>query len=242
MKNGFRKCYNQDMEKKELRAMIREKSKTLTNEYRQKANAGIESRIMMHPIFQQVETIFCYVSMPEEPDTREIIETAWSMGKRVCVPRCIPGPEHRMEAVIIRSWEDLEPGTLGILEPKQGLPVIDGYKIDLALIPCVSADRFGGRLGHGAGYYDRFLHGQSMYKYCLCFEELMAEQIAGADRVPMDPYDIVMDRIFTEDKVYNPRMASENDGDDSVREALRGSSGLLGKLLRRMLPDPENRG
>ena len=138
------------------------------------------------------------------------------MGKTVTVPRCISMEDSRMEAVQIKSWDDLEAGTMGILEPKQGLPVIDGYKIALAVVPCVTADRWGGRLGHGAGFYDRWLKGQSMYKYCLCYEELLS------DRVPMDQNDIKMDRVFTEDKIYNPRAQS----DDSIQEAMKEAGSI----------------
>ena len=204
------------MEKKELRAFIREKNKNLTEEYRAQADAGIATRFLLYPVFQQVDSIFCYVSMENEPDTRTIIETAWQMGKMVTVPRCISMEDSRMEAVQIKSWDDLETGTMGILEPKQGLPVIDGYKIALAVVPCVTADRWGGRLGHGAGFYDRWLRGQSMYKYCLCYEELLS------DRVPVDQNDIKMDRVFTEDKIYNPRAQS----DDSIQEAMKEAGNL----------------
>lgn len=210
------------MEKRELRNMIRERNRNLTEEYRAQANAGIATRFLLYPVFQQVESIFCYVSMENEPDTRTIIETAWQMGKTVTVPRCVSVKDGRMEAVQIKSWDDLQPGAMGIMEPKQGLPVIDGYKIAMAVVPCVTADRWGGRLGHGAGFYDRFLKGQSMYKYCLCYEELLS------DRVPMDQYDIKMDRIFTEDRIYNPRAQS----DDSIQEAMReaGSLSIIGLI------------
>ncbi len=211
-----REGYNIIMEKKELRAFIREKNKNLTEEYRAQADAGIATRFLLYPVFQQVDSIFCYVSMENEPDTRTIIETAWQMGKMVTVPRCISMEDSRMEAVQIKSWDDLETGTMGIPEPKQGLPVIDGYKIALAVVPCVTADRWGGRLGHGAGFYDRWLRGQSMYKYCLCYEELLS------DRVPVDQNDIKMDRVFTEDKIYNPRAQS----DDSIQEAMKEAGNL----------------
>ena len=112
------------MEKNELRAMIREKNKLLTEDYRAKANAGIATRFLLYPVFQQVDSVFCYVSMESEPDTRTIIETAWQMGKMVTVPRCVSTGERIMEAVRITGWDDLQPGTMGILEPKQGLPVI----------------------------------------------------------------------------------------------------------------------
>ncbi len=209
------------MEKKELRAMIREKNKNLTSEYRAQANAGIATRFLLYPVFQQVDSIFCYVNMETEPDTRTIIETAWQMGKMVTVPRCLPGPEREMEAVQITSWDDLEAGTMGILEPKAGLPVIDGYKIALAVIPCMSADRWGGRLGHGAGYYDRWLAGQSMYKYCLCYEALLS------DNIPMDQNDIKMDRIFTEDKIYNPKAQSDDTLGEIARD-VKESGGIAG--------------
>lgn len=202
--------------------MIREKNKLLTEDYRAKANAGIATRFLLYPVFQQVDSVFCYVSMESEPDTRTIIETAWQMGKMVTVPRCVSTGERIMEAVRITGWDDLQPGTMGILEPKQGLPVIDGYKIAMAVVPCVTADRWGGRLGHGAGYYDTWLKGQSMYKYCLCYEELLS------DRIPMYEHDISMDRVFTEDRIYNPRAQS----DDSLQEALReaGNISIFGAI------------
>ena len=199
----------ENMTKDEARALIREKKKALTAEYRAEASAEIATRFLCYPIFQQVDSIFCYVNTEDEPSTREIIETAWQMGKLVTVPRCIPGPEHRMEAVQIMSWDDLVPGTYGLLEPKAGLPVVDAYKIALAVVPCIAADRYGRRLGHGAGYYDRFLQGQTMYMYCLCYGAQMLPE------VPVDAQDVTMNRVFSEDKVYNPRLAS-----DDLREEL----------------------
>ncbi len=228
--------------------MIREEQKRLSEEYRQRAGAEIAMRLVMYPVFQQVETVFCYVSMAQEPDTRMILETAWSMGKTVAVPRCVPGPERRMEAVVIRGFEDLEPGMMGISEPKQGLPVLDGYKIDLAVVPCVSADRSGGRLGHGAGYYDRFLHGQTMYKFGLCFDELLMDNVAKRyapgsaaatilagqgigpveKQIPMEESDVRLDRVITEKQNYNARVGGED-----VTEELRNDfqkTGLFQKL------------
>lgn len=210
------------MTKQELRQQIREKQKNLTKDYIKQANQGMLTRFLMYPVFQQVDSIFTYVSTESEPDTSTILETAWQMGKLVAVPRCLPGSEHLMEAVQVTSWEDLEPGRYGILEPKQDLPVIDAYKLALGVIPCVSADRFGHRLGHGAGYYDRFLAGQGMYKYCLCFEALMSEE------VPVDQFDLPMDRIFTEDRIYNPKVQTEDLAGELRRDA--AGSGFLQSL------------
>ena len=123
-----------------------------------------------------------------------------------------------------------------------------GYKIDLAVVPCVSADRSGGRLGHGAGYYDRFLHGQTMYKFGLCFDELLMDNVAKRyapgsaaatilagqgigpveKQIPMEESDVRLDRVITEKQNYNARVGGED-----VAEELRNDfqkTGLFQKL------------
>ena len=65
-------------------------------------------------------------------------------------------------------------------------------EIQFALIPCVSADQDGRRLGHGAGYYDRYLKNTQFVKAVLCWKKLMLDQI------PTDKFDIRMDRVVSE--------------------------------------------
>lgn len=202
------------------REEVAELRRGLSEEYCRSADSEISSRILQHPYFQQADTIFCYISVEKEPDTKLLLESAWQMEKRVSVPRCIPGRERRMEAVEIRSFQDLGAGVLGIPEPKPGLPLVEKEEIDLALIPCISADRSGRRLGHGAGYYDRFLEGQRMHRFCLCYEKLLL------DKISVDNHDIPMERVFSEDGVYPYFSAAEED------KQVENSGSFLSKLRR----------
>ena len=179
-------------EKQALREQVKELRAHFTGEEMEKANVEIQTRLLLFPYFQSAESIFCYVSMDNEPSTGEILSTAFSSGKRVYVPRCIPGKERIMEAVEIHAWDDLEKGTMGILEPKKEIKGTDRKDFSLMLIPCLATDRRGGRLGHGAGYYDRFLEGAVGKKLCLCFDSLLFSKI------PMGRQDIFMDYVLTE--------------------------------------------
>lgn len=191
------------MTKDELRDEIYKKAIDLSKEYKERASMSIATRLMLYPFFQQVQSIFIYVSMENEPDTKVIIDTALSMGKKVYVPRVLDN--EKMEAVEIKSRDELLPGHFGILEPPVDFPTCPAYKIEMAIIPAVSVTKKGVRLGHGNGYYDRFLKAQSMYKFCLCFEELINQDIIS------DENDVRMDRVITEDKIYNCRIEGEID-------------------------------
>ena len=182
-------------EKKVLREQVKELRAHFTGEEMEKANVEMQTRLLLFPYFQSAESIFCYVSMDNEPSTGEILSTAFSSGKSVYVPRCLPGKERIMEAVEIHAWEDLERGTLGILEPKKEIKGTDKRDFSLMLIPCLAADKRGGRLGHGAGYYDRFLEGTAGKKLCLCFDSLLFPKI------PMGRQDIFMDYVLTEEEL-----------------------------------------
>ena len=179
-------------EKKVLREQVKELRAHFTGEEMEKANVEMQTRLLLFPYFQSAESIFCYVSMDNEPSTGEILSTAFSSGKSVYVPRCLPGKERIMEAVEIHAWDDLEKGTMGILEPKKEIKGTDRKDFSLMLIPGLATDRRGGRLGHGAGYYDRFLEGAVGKKLCLCFDSLLFSKI------PMGRQDIFMDYVLTE--------------------------------------------
>ena len=182
-------------EKKVLREQVKELRAHFTGEEMEKANVEMQTRLLLFPYFQSAESIFCYVSMDNEPSTGEILSTAFSSGKSVYVPRCLPGKERIMEAVEIHAWDDLEKGTMGILEPKKEIKGTDRKDFSLMLIPCLATDRRGGRLGHGAGYYDRFLEGAVGKKLCLCFDSLLFSKI------PMGRQDIFMDYVLTEEEL-----------------------------------------
>ena len=122
----------------------------------------------------------------------------WADGKTLCVPRCREG--HRMDLCVIRSYDDLEKGAYGILEPKAGCPLVSAAEIGFAVIPCVSFDRRGGRLGQGGGYYDRFLDDLTCHTFLVCRERLVV------DRVPCEAHDRRCTYLVTENGVFSPEV------------------------------------
>ena len=179
-------------EKRRLRRLAREKRDQMSPEAQAEASRRIRDRITALPEYRKAGTVMAYVSMPGEPDTREIIRDAVNRGKRVLLPRCTDR-EH-MEAVPFTGEADLVPGRWEIPEPKPEIPAIQPTDEgpEIILVPCAAASRDGKRLGHGAGYYDRFLREMTGMRICLCFEALLMEDL------PTDELDVKMDRVLTE--------------------------------------------
>lgn len=179
------------MNKAELRKTVKEKNSSLTEEYTSHADSIISDRIISSREFINSSVIFIYVSMKNEPSTVKIIEEALRLGKTVCVPKCVT--KNEMTAVRISGLNELSDGSFGIPEPDDSDNTIEKRLIDTAIIPCTAASLNGKRLGHGAGYYDRFLENTNIYKICLCYSRLIF------DDIPTDEHDIIMDKVITEE-------------------------------------------
>ena len=180
-----------DEEKKRLRREFKARGAALTADYRREADRAIREALLGSDTWQKARSVFLYVSVGLEPDTRALLEAALQEGKRVYVPRC--GPDRTMKAVRIGSMEELRPGAYGIPEPPEENEEAAPGDLDLAVVPCVTATREGARLGHGAGYYDRFLRLHACPSVCLCYGRMLA------DGLPTDKHDVRMDCIITED-------------------------------------------
>ena len=177
-------------EKQRIRQEIRLIARSLTPEYRQQASRIITRSILSLPAWQRARTVMAYASLPEEPDTRELMEQALREQKTLLLPRCLDASA--MTAIQVRDLDSLETGEMGIPEPPLKDAGNETPEPDLILVPCMAASPGGVRLGHGAGYYDRFLAEHSGKKVCLCFRVLLRPDL------PAEPTDIPMDLVVTD--------------------------------------------
>ncbi len=154
------------------------------------ASENILNHVVKSRDYLLAGTIFIYVGQEDEVDTSLIIRDALAKGKRVVVPKII-GPG-LMEACELEVMEDLYPNRFGILEPKDCLYRVDPENIDVAYIPCVAFTGDGHRLGHGGGYYDRYLGRGHFGRTLIAFQEMEVEAL------PVEPFDEQVHQIITE--------------------------------------------
>lgn len=180
------------MDKSEQRSYIRQKLTALSTDYCSRADQQIFRSVTALPEYRQASFLFCYISVGKEVDTRRLITQAWADGKRVAAPRCIG--KGVMELFEIRSFDDLQPGRYRIPEPAAHCRPVSCGEIDFAVIPCLSCDRDRRRLGHGGGYYDRYLADSGAPSAALCREKLLL------DAVCTEPHDRSVDLLITESR------------------------------------------
>lgn len=181
-------------EKKQARAAVRAVERTLSDRYRSESGAKITARVLALPDYRSARSVFCFVGTGLEIDTRPILEEALRAGRTLCVPLCT-GPG-LMEPRQITALSQLVPGAYGIPEPRAECPAVAADEIDFAVIPCLSCDRAGRRLGRGGGYYDRFLSGYRAAAVMVCRERLMR------DEIPVETLDCPIPWVVTENCLY----------------------------------------
>jgi 5-formyltetrahydrofolate cyclo-ligase len=177
-------------EKNKLRNDIMKQIWALSKEYTLEADKKIYEKVINVKEYKEASTIFCFVNTEDEINTRNIIEDALESGKRVGVPKCIG--KGIMGVYEIKGYSSLKDGKYGILEPKEGCPLIKSEEIDFAIIPCVSCNREGYRLGYGGGYYDRYLENANFATAVICRETIIC------DYIPHDENDIKIQIVITD--------------------------------------------
>jgi len=163
-----------------------------------------------------------------EVDTSAIATAILHSGKNLFVPKVDAALPGGMDLLRIYDDEDLRAlpsGVWGIKEPTyqyRDAPRMkakddDSIPLDVILIPGVGFDRSLARLGHGKGYYDRFLSSYSTlastraHPRPLFVALALKEQVMAAGQVPVGPSDVSVDMIVTPDETI-----AAADGDAST--------------------------
>ena len=177
--------------KAELRRHVIEETAGLPDDYIADSDRGLFLKVMSLREFSTANKIMIYHSVNREPDTLEIVRAAFSAGKTVAFPFCYRGG--LMQARIVSCLSELRPAALGIPAPPDTAPVIAPEELDLIIVPALTYDKAGYRLGYGGGYYDRYLSGISAFTVGLARERLIK------DELPREPHDIAVKCVVTEE-------------------------------------------
>ena len=174
-------------EKTDIRKRIADLKRQHTEEELKTLSSAVMEKVEENVILKCAKTVLMYYSLPDEVHTHDFVEK-WCKEKTILLP-VVVGDD--LELRVYSGKECLTKGSYGILEP-QGEVFNDLTSIDAAIIPGVSFDRHGNRLGRGKGDYDRFLKKINTFKIGVCFEFQLSEEI------PHGEHDVSMDEVWTE--------------------------------------------
>lgn len=148
-------------------------------------SVGLWSEFAALSEYARAGTVMAFASLTSEPDTDGLLARLQRDGKMIVLPRVEP---NGLVAVI--DGGSSRRGQFGIREPL-GEP-IDPATIDLIVVPGVAFTADGWRLGHGKGYYDRFLPSASKATTVgVCFMEQVV------DSLPTTSADVRLDRVLS---------------------------------------------
>lgn len=184
-----------NMDKSTLRLAFKARRQAmLAEECASRAQALVE-HIKGLDSYKNAQSIMAYLAMPKEANLDALIEDALALGKAVYVPVCID--KTHMIAAKLASLEAIDRGVLNIRIPKAGYETIDAQALDIILVPGVAFDETGGRLGMGAGYYDRFLASVPSNK---CIGVGWDTQVSD-ELLPMESYDKRLGGLITDCRI-----------------------------------------
>lgn len=178
--------------KRALRAQFKRLRAECPAQLKREMDKKLFERFVSLEEYAACDTLFAYISGEIECDTSAIILRALADGKRIAVPRCAERT-NEISFYFINFYDDLEKGKYGILEPKTEVcERAEDFSRGLCLVPGLSFDLQGYRLGFGKGYYDRFLSRFGGVTAGICYAKCTLTEL------PRGAFDRAVDILITE--------------------------------------------
>ncbi|MFF2483338.1 5-formyltetrahydrofolate cyclo-ligase [Paenibacillus sp. NPDC058071] len=189
-------------DKHAFRRRMKEKRDSLSAEDRKAYSEAACRHLINWLSNREVESLMCYAPFRGELDIKSVADWAWQSGIAVIMPRS-DMRDHSMSLHQIGNWSDLTEGAYGILEPdlQKCPPLSIAFAPSVVVAPGLSFDQYGGRMGYGGGYYDRFAERLNRMQQGNGKETLWIGAAYGIqleELIPMQPHDQRMDGLVTE--------------------------------------------
>jgi 5-formyltetrahydrofolate cyclo-ligase len=188
------------MKKKDLRKTYLSKRLSLAEEDRIVLNEKMLDQFLQIQL-PDLNHVMSYIAIAEK---HEVVPTAIEIWLKQQHPEsllCYPKTDlnvFSMEAITHTEGMAIASNELGVAEPITGQPV-DPQMIDLILVPLVTFDNRGYRVGYGKGFYDRFIsrcHPGVITVGLSFFEASDPIEDVGAFDVPLK-YCVTPEKLYT---------------------------------------------
>ena len=175
------------MDKKALRALIRQKKREMTAEQIAEKSERLCRMFLETEAYRQAKTVYGYFPYNQEVRTEPVLRQVLADGKGLAVPKII---DNKMYFICLQDLDRVAAGYAGIPEPLEDGPVA-ADKTALVLMPGIAFDKQGYRVGYGGGFYDKFLEEEPDHPtIALCYDFQMM------DALQVEEYDIPVDTVF----------------------------------------------
>jgi 5-formyltetrahydrofolate cyclo-ligase len=180
--------------------------RALGEAYRAEACRALCAQIAQSEVFRRARTILLYRAVGSEADVRALADAAAAAGKTVAWPYCPRREGGEMLAYAPQGDSPWAKDACGIPAPDPAhARCVAPEEIDLVLVPGTAFDRAGGRVGMGAGFYDRYLpRCTHAFRLGIAFEAQLVARAAAGEQ------DARMDAVATERGIWDGN--NKNDG------------------------------
>lgn len=192
--------------KTRLRTGFRALRRDIPEENRQRMDHAINEAIQGIAAERNAARVTGYLAFDGEPDISPALNRLNRAGVIVHLPVIGTGGDH--DALTFRRWPaaggasragDLRRNSFGIQEPVVG-EICNVDDLDIVFVPLVAWDERGGRLGMGAGYYDRAMEPVATLDRPLRIG--IAYSVQQAEALPMTAHDVHLHGVLTESGLF----------------------------------------
>jgi len=185
--------------KSELRLRLKSERNNLSALVASNASMQIARECIEIVPWGNIKSLHCYVPVWKEfeTDSWHLFEYIWQKYPHIqtVVPRL--NSDGAYDSVVVTPKTKWKMDQVRIPEPIDGDILDEKTQFDVVIVPMLGFDDTGHRLGHGKGWYDRFLAGQSgATTIGLCYEAGLVQT-----GLPHEPHDIALKYIVTERSV-----------------------------------------
>ena len=189
-----------------LRSSLREKRHGLSTEQQMAASLALFNMLGNQDFFRVAQRIAFYQVADGEIDPRMLLDLALSEGKSCFLPVIQQDNPEFVSFAPYDANTELVPNKWGIAEP----PTSEGISptnFDVVFVPLVGFSEDCFRLGMGKGFYDRTFSFKIFNRRSSPMLVGLAHESQLVDSFPVESWDVRLDAVATERKIYRPDTA-----------------------------------